>query len=57
MMIPVSRPCVTDADVDAVADILRQGFVSGDAPSVSKCAKYLAHEVGKRVAQVKQPGG
>ena len=45
MMIPVSRPCVTDADVDAVADILRQGFVSGDAPIVAEFEKAFAAAV------------
>jgi len=45
MMIPVSRPCVTDADVDAVADILRQGFVSGDAPIVAEFEKVFAAAV------------
>ena len=44
-MIPVSRPCVTDADVDAVADILRQGFVSGDAPIVAEFEKAFAAAV------------
>ena len=45
MMIPVSRPWVTDADVDAVADILRQGFVSGDAPIVAEFEKAFAAAV------------
>ena len=45
MMIPVSLPCVTDADVDAVADILRQGFVSGDAPIVAEFEKAFAAAV------------
>jgi len=45
MMIPVSRPCVTDADVNAVADILRQGFVSGDAPIVAEFEKAFAAAV------------
>lgn len=46
-MIPVSRPCITNEDVEAVADILRQGFVSGDAPIVGEFERSFAQAVGR----------
>lgn len=47
-MIPVSRPVVTDQDVDAVATILRQGFVSGDAPIVGEFERDFSDAVSRR---------
>lgn len=47
-MIPVSRPCITDDDVEAVANILRQGFVSGDAPVVAEFEREFAQAVGRK---------
>ena len=46
-MIPVSRPLITDDDVEAVAGILRQGFVSGDAPIVSEFERAFAAAVDR----------
>lgn len=47
-MIPVSRPCITDADIGAVTDVLRQGFVSGDAPIVAEFEKAFAAAVHRK---------
>jgi len=46
-MIPVSRPYITDDDVDAVAGILRHGFVSGDAPIVGEFERAFAATVDR----------
>jgi len=46
-MIPVSRPYVTDDDIAAVTDILRQGLVSGDAPIVGEFEQAFATAVGR----------
>jgi len=46
-MIPVSRPYVTDDDIAAVTDCLRQGFVSGDAPIVGEFEQAFAAAVGR----------
>ena len=46
-MIPVSRPYVTDGDIAAVTDTLRQGFVSGDAPIVGEFERAFATAVGR----------
>lgn len=46
-MIPVSRPHITEDDVEAVAGILRQGFVSGDAPIVGEFERAFAVAVGR----------
>jgi len=46
--IPVSRPCITEDDVDAVAGILRDGFVSGDAPIVAEFEKAFASAVHRK---------
>lgn len=46
-MIPVSRPHITDDDVAAVAGILRDGFVSGDAPIVGEFERAFAAAVGR----------
>ena len=47
-MIPVSRPYVTADDVDAVAGVLRDGFVSGDAPIVGEFERAFAHAVRRK---------
>jgi perosamine synthetase len=47
-MIPVSRPLVTEQDVESVADVLRRGFVSGDAPVVAEFERAFADTVGRR---------
>ena len=46
-MIPVSRPRITNEDVEAVTDILRQGFVSGDAPIVAEFERDFAAAVNR----------
>ncbi len=46
-MIPVSRPRITNDDVEAVANILRQGFVSGDAPIVAEFERDFAAAVNR----------
>jgi len=46
-MIPVSRPTITDADVQHVADALRQGYVSGDAPPVADFERQFASAVNR----------
>ena len=46
-MIPVSRPRITNDDVEAVANILRQGFVSGDAPIVAEFESDFAAAVNR----------
>ena len=46
-MIPVSRPRITNDDVEAVAGILRQGFVSGDAPIVAEFERDFAAAVNR----------
>lgn len=46
-MIPVSRPRITNDDVEAVANILRQGFVSGDAPIVAEFERDFAATVNR----------
>ena len=48
MIIPVSRPCITKDDVDAVAGILRDGFVSGDAPIVAEFESAFASAVHRK---------
>jgi len=47
-MIPVSRPFVTADDVDAVTRVLRDGFVSGDAPIVGEFEGAFAQAVHRR---------
>jgi perosamine synthetase len=46
-VIPVSRPRITNDDVEAVANILRQGFVSGDAPIVAEFERDFAAAVNR----------
>jgi perosamine synthetase len=47
-MIPVSRPHIAEADIHAVTDALRKGFVSGDAPIVSQFEEEFAFAVNRR---------
>jgi len=47
-MIPVSRPFIADADINAVTDALRQGFVSGEAPIVGEFEREFATAVGRK---------
>ena len=46
-MIPVSRPYITDGDIASVAGVLRQGFVSGDAPVVGEFEQAFASAVDR----------
>jgi len=47
-MIPVSRPTITDDDIQHVVDTLRKGFVSGDAPPVAEFERQFANAVDRR---------
>ena len=47
-MIPVSRPFIADADITAVTDALRQGFVSGEAPIVGEFEQAFATAVSRK---------
>lgn len=46
-MIPVSRPHIADADVEAVVAVLRGGFVSGEAPIVAEFEREFATAVSR----------
>lgn len=35
-MIPVNVPLITEADIESVVDVLRQGWISGEAPIVAE---------------------
>ena len=48
MLIPVSRPFITEEDVNAVASVLRDGFVSGDAPIVAEFERAFASVVKRK---------
>ena len=48
MLIPVSRPSITEEDVNAVATTLRNGYVSGDAPNVTDFENAFAAAVNRR---------
>ena len=47
MLIPVSRPSITEEDVNAVATVLRNGYVSGDAPIVADFENAFAGAVNR----------
>lgn len=47
-MIPVSRPLIDDSDIEAVTDVLRRGYVSGDAPIVAEFERDFASAVDRR---------
>jgi len=47
-MIPVSRPTITETDIDAVVTTLRAGYVSGDAPIVAEFENEFAAVVGRK---------
>ena len=48
VLIPVSRPCILDEDIEAVTAVLRDGFVSGDAPVIAEFEKAFAAYVQRR---------
>jgi perosamine synthetase len=45
-MIPVSRPLICPEDLEAVADSLRDTFISGDTPPVKQMESLLSERVG-----------
>jgi perosamine synthetase len=47
-MIPVSKPCITETDVEAVSIALRSGEISGDTPTVREFETSFANFVGRR---------
>lgn len=47
-MIPVSRPTITEDDIQHIVDTLRLGYVSGDAPPVADFEKQFANAVSRR---------
>ena len=47
-MIPVSRPTITEDDIQHVVNALRQGYVSGDAPPVAEFERQFAGAVDRR---------
>lgn len=48
VLIPVSRPCILDEDIEAVTAVLKDGFVSGDAPVIAEFEKAFAASVQRR---------
>lgn len=49
-MIPVSEPAVTEADVEAVAKALREGWISGEGPYVEAFERDFASSIGSKHA-------
>lgn len=48
--IPVSRPSINAHDIEKVAEVLREGWVSGDAPIVAEFERAAAARVGRSFA-------
>lgn len=46
-MIPVSRPAITEDDIQRVVDTLREGYISGDAPPVVEFERQFAAAVNR----------
>jgi hypothetical protein len=46
-MIPVGRPHIADADIQAVTAVLEAGFVSGEAPIVAEFEREFASAVNR----------
>jgi dTDP-4-amino-4,6-dideoxygalactose transaminase len=47
LLIPVSRPSILEADINAIATVLRNGYVSGDAPNVANFENAFAGVVNR----------
>lgn len=49
-MIPVSRPCITEEDIERVTKSLTLGYISGDAPPVVEFENFFAEELNRKHA-------
>ena len=50
MIIPVNRPLITEADIEAVTSAMRDGWVSSDGPVVGEFERAFADYCGRQYA-------
>ena len=46
-MIPVNIPLITEDDIEAVTEVMRQGWISGEAPIVAEFEEAFAQKHGQ----------